>query len=82
MPFDAEIGSGREWAAKSSSEAAAYLCLRKAFPVLFLLYSPGEKVSVSYSRLIRKVPFGTDGFNTGSRNLISLQNNNQRPRLS
>jgi hypothetical protein len=42
----------------------------------------GSKISVSYTRLSRKVPFGTDGFYVGSRNLTSVQNNKHGPRLS
>jgi hypothetical protein len=41
-----------------------------------------QKISVSYTRLERKVPFGTGGVYAGLRNLITLPSNNQRPRLS
>jgi hypothetical protein len=64
-----------------SSEAAATQH-QKAFPAFVLHKLAGLKNPVSYPRLERKVPFGTDGFNAGSRNLAALQNNTLRPRLS
>jgi hypothetical protein len=35
--------------------------------------SQGDKISFSYTRLKRKVPFGTDGFNARLRNFETLQ---------
>jgi hypothetical protein len=58
-------------------------CLHKAhFPFHSLAKLTGVKISVSYTRLMRKVPFGTGGFTAGSRNLASLPSNTLGPRLS
>jgi len=46
---------------------------------MFLPNSPGAKISLSYTRLLRKVPFGTGGFHTGSRNLVIVANQQAEP---
>ncbi len=57
-------------------------CVLKISSYVCLLHSPVFSISVSYTRLVRKVPFGTGGFHAGSRNLLSVPNNTLPPRLS
>lgn len=85
MSFDAEIGSGREWAAKSSSEAAAYLCLRKEFLVFMSHHTRRiSKIQFLIRALSAKYLFGTKWLIAGSRNFgkVAMQQAGPAPLLT